>query len=230
MNLMLVDNQTLFREGLVSLLQGLVDDLKVAEAGSLEEALRIADGGSRFDAVLIEPLSPGMNGYEGIKALRSYLPDTPIIVISANAAARQVRDAIECGAKGYVTKKTSGAGLVGALRLVLEGAIYVPPSVLDQLTLDQAKAARRRRALRNAGGPAFRNLTPRQRDVLELLAQGQSTKRIAAELGIAKGTVRIHVTAILMALGISNRTEAAIPAARLLHQRGTLDDDAGGPS
>ncbi len=227
MNLMLVDNQTLFREGLVSLLQGLVDDLKVAEAGSLEEALRIADGGSRFDAVLIEPLSPGMNGYEGIKALRSYLPDTPIIVISANAAARQVRDAIECGAKGYVTKKTSGAGLVGALRLVLEGAIYVPPSVLDR---DQAKTARRRRALRHAGGPAIRNLTPRQRDVLELLAQGQSNKRIARALGIAEGTARIHVTAILRALCISNRTEAAIPAARLLHQRGTLDDDAGGPS
>ncbi len=66
MNLMLVDNQTLFRQGLVALLQGIVDDLKVAEAGSLEEALRLADGGSRFDAVLIEPLSPGMNGYDGI--------------------------------------------------------------------------------------------------------------------------------------------------------------------
>ena len=87
MNFLIVDNQVLFREALVLLLQGLVDDLKVAEAGSLEEALRIADGGSRFDAVLIEPLSPGMNGYEGIKALRSYLPDTPIIVISANATA-----------------------------------------------------------------------------------------------------------------------------------------------
>lgn len=108
----------------------------MAEAGSLEAALRIADGGSRFDAVLIEPSSPGMNGYEGIKALRSYLPDTPIMVICANATAGQVRDAMECGARGYVTKETGGAVLVGALRLVVEGGGYVPPSVLNR---DQAQ-------------------------------------------------------------------------------------------
>ena len=210
---------------MVSLLQGLVDDLKVAEAGTLEAALRIADGGSRFDAVLIEPLSPGMNGYEGIKALRSYLPDTPIIVISATAG--QVRDAIAYGARGYVTKETGGAVLVGAIRLVLEGGVYVPPSVLDR---DQAQGGPGRRTLDTAAEPAIRNLTPRQRDVLELLAQGQSNKRIARVLGIAEGTVRIHVTAILRALGVNNRTEAAIPAARLLRQAGALDADAGGPA
>lgn len=222
---MIVDNQVLFREGLVLLLQGLVDDLKVAEAGSLEEALRIADGGSRFDAALIEPLSPGMNGYEGIKALRSYLPDTPIIVISANATAGQVRDAIKSGAMGYVTKETGEPVLVGALRLVLEGGVYVPPSVLDQ---DQAQGSPGRRALGIAAEPAFWNLTPRQRDVLDLLAQGRSNKRIALALGMAEGTVRIHVTAILKALGVGNRTEAAIMAARLRRQAGALDGDAGG--
>lgn len=116
----------------------------MAEAGSLEAALRIADGGSRFDAVLIEPSSPGMNGYEGIKALRSYLPDTPIMVICANATAGQVRDAMECGARGYVTKETGGAVLVGALRLVVEGGGYVPPSVLNR---DQAQGGPGRRAL-----------------------------------------------------------------------------------
>jgi DNA-binding NarL/FixJ family response regulator len=226
MNLMLVDGETLFRQGLVSLLQGIVDDLKVAEAGSLEEALRIADGGSRFDAVLIEPSSPGMNGYEGIKALRSYLPDTPIIVISANATAGQVRDAIEYGARGYVTKETGGAVLVSAVRLVMEGGVYVPPSVLNR---DQTQGGPGRHALGTAAEPAIRNLTPRQRDVLELLAQGQSNKRIARALGIAEGTVRIHVTAILRALGVNNRTEAAIPAARLLRQAGALDGDAGDP-
>ena len=224
MNLMLVDGETLFRQGLVSLLQGLVDDLKVAEAGSLEEALRLADGGPEFDAVLIEPSSPGMNGFEGIKALRSYLPDTPIMVISANATAAQVRGAIEYGAMGYVTKETGGAVLVGALRLVLQGGVYVPPSVLDR---DQAAAGRR--ALGTAAEPSIRNLTPRQREVLELLAQGQSNKRIARALGIAEGTVRIHVTAILRALGVNNRTEAAIPAARLLRQADALDGGAVDP-
>ncbi len=226
MNLMIVDNQTLFREGLVVLLQGLVDDLKMAEAGSLEEALRLADGGSQFDAVLIEPLSPGMNGYDGIKALQSYLPDTPIIVISANATAGQVRDAIEYGARGYVTKETGGAVLVGALRLVLEGGVYVPPSVLDR---DQAQGGPDRRALGTAAEPAIRNLTPRQRDVLEALTQGQSNKRIAQALGLAEGTVRVHVTAILKSLGVKNRTEAAITAARMLRQGGALDGGSGGP-
>ncbi|MFQ5954556.1 MAG: LuxR C-terminal-related transcriptional regulator [Kiloniellales bacterium] len=225
MNLMVVDNQALFREGLILLLKGVWNDLTAAEAGTLEEALRIADGGQTFDVVLIEPLLPGLTGGEAIRVLSGRLPETPIIVVSAPAPAHQVRDAIEQGARGYIPKDTSRPVLANALRLVLEGGVYVPPSVLYG---DPGSDPPGGRANDFAGEPAFRHLTPRQRQVLELLAQGKSNKHISRALGMAEGTVRIHVTAILKAFGASNRTEAAITAERLLRREPAADLGATG--
>ncbi len=105
--------------------------------------------------------------------------------------------------------------LASALRLVLAGGVYVPPSVLYGDPAAEVGADGTRDF---AGAAAFPQLTPRQRQVLELLAQGQSNKRISRGLGMAEGTARIHVTAILKAFGVGNRTEAAIAAERLRRQ------------
>ncbi len=225
MNLMIVDGQALFREGLILLLKDSWPDLTAAEAGTLEAALRIADDGPDFDAVLVEPRLPGVSGGEAIRELHRRLPDTPIVVVSEPAPAARVREAIDEGARGYIPKDTSRQVLASALRLVLAGGVYVPPSVLYGDPAAEVKVAG---AKDFAAVPTFPRLTPRQREVLELLAQGQSNKRISRALGMAEGTVRIHVTAILKAFGVANRTEAAIAVERLLRQPLTGDLGAGG--
>ncbi len=118
MNLMIVDGQTLFREGLILLLKDTWPDLTAAAAGTLEAALRIVDDGPDFDAVLVEPRLPGVSGGEAIRELHGRLPDTPIVVVSDPAPATRVREAIDEGARGYIPKDTSRPVLASALRLV----------------------------------------------------------------------------------------------------------------
>jgi DNA-binding NarL/FixJ family response regulator len=213
MKFLLADEHQLFREGLALQLGRLADDVEVVEAGSFDEVLKAAEHTPEFDAVILETHISGMRGAASIRALRQRAPNLPIIVVSAAADQASVREAIEAGARGFIPKTSSGGVALGAIRLVLSGGIYVPPSVLATPTPSRGRL-RDRSAVMDAA--SLDGVTRRQRQVLELVAQGKSNRQIASELGVREGTVRIHISAILRALGVRNRTEAALKATALL--------------
>lgn len=206
MNILLVDDHPLFLEGMRGVLQKLNDVVSIHTSGSCEEALALAGVDSdAFDLVLLDINLPGMSGLDGLQQIRHQLPATPLVVLSASEDRSKVLRAIELGAKGYIPKSSTPDIIITALQLVLSGGVYLPMAVLDTINSAQAKTS-------NTDG---QTLTPRQVEVVRLLAEGHSNKAIGQQLALAENTVRVHVSAILRFLGVNNRTEAGMAAARM---------------
>jgi DNA-binding NarL/FixJ family response regulator len=192
--ILLCDDHALFREGLELVIRGLDDEVELSSVGDAETALARVAGDEDLDLVLLDVQLPGMDGFTALARLRRDHPSVPVVLLSASERPEDVRAALAAGAAGFIPKSTRGSVLLGALRLVLSGGVYVPPLLLD--------AAPPRRA----GAP----LSRRQLDVLRLLARGLTNRDIARALGIAEGTVKSHVMRVYELLDVSNRTEAAM--------------------
>lgn len=194
MRILLCDDHALFREGLELVIRGLDEAVELAAVGDAETALaRVAADGD-LDLVLLDLQLPGMDGFTALSRLRRDHPSVPVVLLSASERPDDVRAALDAGAAGFIPKSTRGSVLLGALRLVLSGGVYVPPLLLD------AAPPRRESA----------GLSPRQLDVLRLLARGLTNRDIAHALGIAEGTVKSHVMRLYEVLDVTNRTEAAM--------------------
>src|SRR5262245_51802454 len=203
MTVLLIDDHPLFRQGMRALLERMDENARVVEAESCEAALALAERhGPGFDLILLDLALPGMYGLAGISRFRERCPTSPVVVVSASFDAAHVRQAIERGAQGLIPKSTPPEVLMSALKLIFSGGVYVPPSVMQE-------AGRPREAPR---GAEAQSLTSAQARVLALLARGQSNKEIANALEISDNTVRAHVSAILRALNVTNRTEAVSKA------------------
>lgn len=213
MAVLIVDDHPLFREGLKQVLQGLADGTEVIAEGDASRALDLTATRTDLELVLIDLSMPGMDGFTALARFAREAPGLPVVVVSANEDAAEVRRALALGAVGYIPKSTPPNQLLDALRLVLGGGMYVPPLLL--------RAAQPRASAQVARDPATgeeaadQSLTDRQLAVLALLSQGKSNKLIARELELAEKTVKAHVTAVFRALGVVNRTQAALEARRL---------------
>lgn len=206
MKVLLADDHALFREGVRLVLESLVDGpLDVVEASDFIQALAVIRAGAEMDVGLVDLNMPGMDGFSGIEALKRAAPDLYLVVISASEDPKDVRRALDCGAHGYITKSSSSAAMLSGIRSVLSGETFISPG-LDVPVMPTAPGDTE--SVKQA-------LTPRQRDVLAMLRQGKSNKEIARDLDLAEITVKLHVTAILRALGVENRTQAAIFAAKM---------------
>ena len=205
MKVLLVDDHPLFVEGISGVLQRLDGSIVIQASGSCEEALALTENDDDYDLVLLDLNLPGLSGLDGMQQLRHQLPATPIVLLSASEDRNKVLRAIELGAKGFIPKSSTPDVIISALQLVLSGGVYLPMAVLDTVNTSQAKTS-------NADG---QTLTPRQSDVLSLLAEGHTNKAIGKQLEMAENTVRVHVSAILRFLGVENRTEAGVAAARM---------------
>lgn len=202
---LLADAQVLFRAGMRQLLPALGAGVDIVEAGHVEALMAALERAPEIDLLLIDPSSPGMGGTAALQAIRAAHPELPVVILSASEEKSAVDRALMIGARGYITKTTPGELTLAALRLVLSGGTYVPATFLVQhmaATDTPSHAA--------IAGAA--TLTPRQREVLDLLARGCPNKEIAQRLGMAVGTVKIHMTAILRALEVKNRTQAVLAA------------------
>lgn len=209
MKILVADDHALFREGLHYVLAGLGNDVEIFEARDGAEALALAAARPNLDLVLLDLAMPGMDGFAGLRALRTRIPAVPVVILAASEDSADVRLALNGGAMGFIPKSSTSSVMLNALRLVLAGGVYLPPAFLEKST---------RRGATESTAPTLDalGLTTRQQDVLKLLGQGQSNKEIAQALGLAEGTVKLHVSAILKALDVDNRTQAVITAARLL--------------
>ncbi|MEO5337189.1 MAG: response regulator transcription factor [Magnetospirillum sp. WYHS-4] len=209
MKILVADDHVLFRSGMRHVLQELDTAVEVIEAGNFEAIRREIAAHPDMDLALVDLDMPGMNGWSGVKALSQSFPDLPLVMVSGSETPEHVRRALANGAMGYIPKTSGVDVMVAALRLVLSGGVYLPPTLLE----DEAGPVSRTGTLAlRGGGP---HLTRRQLDVLRLMADGRSNKEIARLLDIAEGTVKIHVSAVMDALGCANRTEAVTRATRL---------------
>jgi DNA-binding NarL/FixJ family response regulator len=209
MNILLIDDHALFREGLKFLLRSLDGALEIDEASDCAEALRQVAARS-YDLVLLDFKMPGLAGFDALAALRDAIPGAPLVVLSGEDNPGVVRSAIERGAMGFIPKSSTPEVLIQALRLVLARGVYLPPAVLDSA---RAPALAESGAI--AGDRVLPGLTPRQMDVLRCVIQGKSNKIIARELDVSEGTVKAHLSSVLRALDARNRTEAVYAAAKL---------------
>jgi DNA-binding NarL/FixJ family response regulator len=208
---LVIDDHPLVREAVANVLRGLDPDADVAVAGDCDAGLEIAARSGEFDLLLLDLNLPGLSGITALKHWRSRYPSVPVVVLSASADQPTVFAAISAGAAGYIPKSSSNDVMREALRLVLAGGKYLPPELLASPGATRP-AKTQRQAIRHV---AALGLTERPVAVLRLVARGAPNKVICRELGLAERTVKAHVTAVLRALNVSSRTQAAIEAVRL---------------
>lgn len=211
MKTLIVDDHPLFREGLASLVQQIFPDVCVAQAGDAQTALDMLarDGGS--DLILLDLKLPGVDGRSALADLRRQYPAVPVVVVSAEDDTATIRACIDAGASGYVPKAARREVLAAALTVVADGGVYLPPA------LRQSPAS----PARPTTTTVIPTLTQREREVLAGVCAGEANKVIARRLEISEGTVRAHLGAVFRALGVENRTQAAMVARRL----GLLDGE-----
>jgi NarL family two-component system response regulator LiaR len=193
------------REGLRTFLD-LQDGLEVVgEAEDGQEAVREAER-LRPDVILMDLVMPKLDGVGAMRALRQRLPDARVIVLTSFADDEKLLPAIQAGAAGYLLKNVQPKELARAVRAAHAGEALLDPLVAARLVEAIAQPS-------PADSPPER-LTPREREVLELIGRGLSNKRIALELGVSEKTVKTHVGHVLAKLGVSDRTQAALYAIR----------------
>jgi len=210
MDLLLVDDHVMFRQGLKLLLSDLDQNLSFLEAGSCDEALQLIESNS-FSLILLDLHMPGTDGLGTLNVIAAAVPSVPIAVLSGEDNPTVIRGAIEAGASGYVPKTLSSEILIPALKLILAGGIYLPRNALH--ATESVNDGFGKPVL--AAGENGTLLSGRQTEVLLRAIKGQANKVIALDLGIAEGTVKTHLSAAFKALGVHNRTEAVYAAAKL---------------
>jgi DNA-binding NarL/FixJ family response regulator len=182
------------------------------EGVNAREAMRAVAEYPDFALVLLDLVLPDRDGFEVLAEIRERHPTTPVVVLSGHHDRANVVRALDLGALGFIPKTAQRQVLASAISLVLSGGIYVPPEILgrpEPATPSEAGAAQRA-AKKPATSPRDLRLTDRQVEILALMMQGKSNKAIGRVLDLAEPTVRNHVTAVLKALNVTNRTEAVI--------------------
>lgn len=206
--LLVVDDHALFRGGMRLLLADLGVSARVLEADSVEAAVAMDE---RPDLVLLDLYLCGLSGQPALAMIRERMPDATVVALSGEEDPRLIRATIEEGASGFIPKTSTPGVMIGALRLVLAGGVYLPPQVLRADAAPAIAAG----CAPVASASVLESLTPRQLDALMLAIRGKSNKAIARDLGVSQGTVKQHLSAAFRVLGVENRTQAVFAAARL---------------
>lgn len=214
MKLLTCDDHELFRAGLRLAIEELDPASELREAASAAQLFEALEADADIDLLLLDLGLPDTVGTEALRHVRDRYPGTPVVVVSASEDAEAMRGALALGAMGFIPKSVSYPVLVSALRLVLAGGVYVPPSLILESKSAQAGDAPSPARARSAVGLDL--LTPRQKEVVELIGRGLTNREIADALGISVATAKHHAAAIYAALDVTNRTEAAVALQSLL--------------
>ena len=192
-------------------LRQLDENVEILDASNFPDALIAAKDNPGLDLVLLDLDMPGSEGAASVKLFSTTHPDIPVVVVSGTNQSDDIKNVMSGGAVGFISKLSTGKEMLQALRLVLDGGIYLPPQLL-QLDLGQAREDKRNWRTNEYG------LTERQMEVLQHLSRGLSNKDIGLTIGLGEGTVKIHLAAIFRALGVNKRMDAV----RVAHRMGIL--------
>ena len=212
MKILVVDDHVLIRDALRGVLKELRGDITVLEAADSRHAMEIvAAEHADLGLILLDLNLPDRDGFAVLFELRESYPAISVVVLSAQQDRDSVVKALDLGALGFIPKSGQRDVMLGALRLVFAGGVYIPPEAIERDEAPSPKPAVSRLGAETAPvTPADLGLTGRQLDVLALMMEGKSNKAICRTLKLAEPTVKNHVTAILKALKVTNRTEAVI--------------------
>ena len=209
--LLVIEDHALVREGLVQTLRQIEEkDVEVFDVADFDGANALLEQGHSFDLALLDLGLPGVDGVTCLKSFRLRYPSMPVVILSAYDDAQTVNKAMKCGASGFVSKAYSSDRLLSALGDVLAGRGGAP-----EVSPNYSFVASPHPPI--VGGdadPSDFGLTQRQAEVLGLMVRGKSNRDIAGPLGLSEGTVKIHLTAIFKALGVSSRTQAMVMVTR----------------
>lgn len=205
MKILVVDDHALVREGLRQVLKGLDDHVEVLEAPECGRAFELAALHPDLDLVLLDYHLPDMNGLAALAIFGRDHPELPIVMLSGSVNPKVMRQVLEQGASGFLTKAGMSDDLLGVIRRVLEGEIFTPPELLNAIEAAQA-------ADEFPAPAAMFVLTTRQEEVLYLLMDGYSNKDISRSLALSEETVKNHVSAILRGFSVQTRIQAVIAA------------------
>jgi DNA-binding NarL/FixJ family response regulator len=203
--LLLADDQSIIREGIRSLLEAKPDLTVVGEAENGQIAVDLALS-LKPDVVLMDVRMPIMDGVAATRILHQSAPDIKVLVLTTFDDDEYVNQAIRCGAKGYLLKDTPSAELADAIRAVYKGYTQFGPGLFEK-TFQGSPAPIEH-------PPEFTQLTPREQEVLRLIATGCSNREIAEQLYISERTVKNHVNSLLRRLNLRDRTQVAILASK----------------
>jgi DNA-binding NarL/FixJ family response regulator len=204
---LIADDHPLFRDALKLAVAQAVPGAQIVEADSVHTLFAALDAHPDPELLLLDLNMPGAHGFNALVQARAHFPTVPIVVISAREDRRIMQRALGHGAAAFVPKSASIDLIVAALRAVLGGDTWLPPSATgDTGSLDQQELDATSR---------LATLTPQQFRVLAMLSAGLLNKQIAAELGVSEATVKAHMSAVMQKLGVSNRTQAVLLAQRL---------------
>lgn len=225
MKVLVIDDHPLILSAIQSVIQGLADHVSVVSASSGDAARQALQTNTDVDLILLDLHLGDVDGFDLLEDFRSTYPGVPVVVVSASDRSGDVIRALDMGAMGFVSKRSSNATLMAALQQVIAGGVYVPPMSLSSDTPETPKVQETAppahpMSLRQLG------MTPRQTDVLALLLKGQSNKLIARSLNLSVETVKDHVAAVLRALNVSSRTQAVIAVSQMWQQQPASNDDA----
>ncbi len=214
MKILIVDDHPLVRDAMSRIVVELAPAVEALQAADCARGLELARGVPDVDLVLLDLNLPGVRGFEALEQFRREHPALPVVVVSMHHDGDTVREVIRRGAMGFIPKVCTKEIILGALRLVLSGAVYVPSQAIaeDAGAADVQSPGRAAVSLSKLGELG---LTPRQVEVLALMMRGRNNKEICRDLGLAERTVKLHVTAVLNVLRVSSRTQAVIAASRL---------------
>jgi DNA-binding NarL/FixJ family response regulator len=209
---LVVDHHFLIREALRAVLKHLKSNVTILEAVNGHQMMQLVSEHPDIGLVLLELNLPDRDGFSLLGELRERHPETSVVVLSVRQDRDSVLRALDLGALGFIPKSGHLDVMVRALGLVFAGGVYIPPEILAGEEPRHPSAKPARILTDTSPRPADFGLTDRQVEVLKLMMKGKSNKAISRELNISLPTVKNHVTAILRAMKVTNRTEAVIVA------------------
>lgn len=215
---LVVDDHTLFRRGLIALLGTQPQLQVVGEAGDASAAERLA-GELQPQVILLDNHLPGVSGVLALPALKAAAPGAQVLMLTMSESEADLGAALRAGACGYLLKTADNTELTQAIERAVRGVSSFSAEMAGKL----ATAFRHDAGAAPAAAPPpdpFASLSPREREILELIARGDSNKLIARELGIAETTVKIHVQHLLRKLGLESRVQAAVLITQQRHAPG----------
>lgn len=207
MKVLITDEQSLFRDGLSLRLEQIDDSISILQSSNISDMQEVLSSTPDIDFLIIDIDMANQTAQETIEKIKKDKPNIKIIAISSSEEIRNIKKILSLGVKGYIPKKLDSNILSGALKLILDGGTYIPPVFLDNNLKNNNFLA--------TSTPLQKNLTNRQSQVLDLIAQGKSNKQIAYDMGVSEATVKLHINALLRSLKVNNRTQAVITAQKM---------------
>jgi DNA-binding NarL/FixJ family response regulator len=201
MRILIADDHTLVRQGLMPFFKALDAAIEVLEAGSLDEAITVAAAAQSLDLILLDLKMPGMRGVQGLTAMRDAHEGIPVVILSGSVDSQDVIECADAGAAGYLPKTLNATAMINALRLVLSGERYFPSFAFSapRKTAEQQKI--------DESNP-LSHLEERERVILGMVVEGRTNKEIARALELQEVTIKVQTRNIYRKLGAANRSQA----------------------